>query len=397
LACRGNGEFLAAGTAEADISLYSPGLPKPGKTLKGNSGRVMSFCFTKDAKTLISLDDEGMIRVWNTDNGTEMAKFSAPPMMKDQSLKGNLAAIAISPDGKHLAVSLPDDSTRLLDAAGRELRRLPSTEQWQALAFSPSGKTLITGGSLIDLWNVDNAQPIAILSQSRSPLRALSLSPDGKIAAFADNHDRLRLVELATGRTLFDCNFPCRGGIAFSPQGQFLAVAPADNTIALWDVATLCAAEKPLRSEPAALLRCQGKIDAFVFSPDGKRLATVEDGKISCIYDVASKQVTLTVKPSGRRLYAVAFSADRTLLATIGEQPVHRHGEEQGKVPQSVGLWDSFTGKELAIGQDLRQMVHTVSFHPNGKSLAALHLPVLLPAARPMNRFRPLEHLMLHE
>jgi WD40 repeat protein len=386
LACGDDGEFLAAETAEdaqfrgaktaeADISLYSPGVPKSGKTLKGHTGRVMSVCFTKDARTLVSLGDEGMIRIWNTADGKEIAKLPAPPM-KDQGLKGNLACIAVSPDGKNLAVSLPDGSTRLLDSTGRELRRLPTSEQMNALAFSPSGKALFTGGRLVDSWNVETAEPIAIVRQTRNPHRALSLSPDGKIAAFADNRDRLRLVEIATGKTLFDREFSCQGGIAFSPQGQLLAVAPADNTIALWDVATLRDSEKPLRSVPAALHRCLGKIDAFVFSPDGKRLATVEDGKFSRIYELASKKAPLTMKPSGRRVYAVAFSGDGKLLATIGEQFVYRQVEEKETAPQSVGLWDSFTGKELAIGTDLRQMAHTVAFHPNGKSLAALHLPV---------------------
>jgi WD40 repeat protein len=132
--------------------------------------------------------------------------------MKNQTLKGNLAFIAVSSDGKNLAVSLPDQSTRLLDAAGRELRRLPMSEQMEALAFPPNGKALMTGGSLVDSWNVETGELIDIVSQPRDPIRALSLSPDGQIAAFTDNHDRLRLVEIATGNTLYHREFKCRGG-----------------------------------------------------------------------------------------------------------------------------------------------------------------------------------------
>src|SRR5207248_2186524 len=67
LVCRADGTFLAAETAEHDISLYSPGAANSGQTLKGHTGRVMSLCFTKDAKTLVSLGDDGMIRFWNID------------------------------------------------------------------------------------------------------------------------------------------------------------------------------------------------------------------------------------------------------------------------------------------------------------------------------------------
>ncbi len=401
LACRDDGEYLAAETVpnghlggkieEANIVVYSPEVPKAGKTLKGHLGRVMSVCFTKDARTLVSLGDDGTIRFWNTADGKEIAKLPAPSM-KDQVLKGNLAVIAVSPDGKSLAVSLPDHSTRFLDAAGRELRRIPSTEQMNALAYSPDGKALITGRILIESWRVDNAKPIDIVNQPRDPLRALSLSPDGKIAAFADNADRVRLVEIASGKTLFDHEIPCRAGIAFSPRGKLLAVASGDNTIALWDVATLLASKKALPSEPPALLHCEGKVNAFVFSPDGKRLATVEYGKVSRIYDLASKQVTLTLNPSGRGVYAVAFSADGKLLATSGPAPAFHHsggGEEKGIVPQAVGLWNSLTGKELTIDKNLRERAHTVAFHPNGKSLAAVHLPTFTPSIGGIDTYNP--------
>lgn len=384
---RGDGKYLAAETTEQDISLYSPGTPKSGKTLKGHTGRVMSLCFTNDAKTLVSLGDEGMIRFWNIDDGKEIAKLPSPSM-KGQSLKGNLAFLAVSPDGKTLAVSLPDGSTRLLDAAGQELRRLRSSEQMNALAFSPNGKALMTGGNLVESWNVSDAEPIALVKQSRNPLRALSLSPDGKIAACADNRDRLRWVEIGTGKVRLQREIPCRGGIAFSPKGRLFAAAPGNDTIALWDVAPLSAPEKPLRSEPAIRLRCKGKVDAFVFSPNGKRLATVEEGKCTRIYEIASRKADQTFQPSGRKVYAVAFSADGKLLATMGEQSSFR-GELNVTVPQSVGLWDTLTGKELTIGEDLRRTAHTVVFHPNGKALAALHLPDIAKDA-PQSGFMPI-------
>jgi WD40 repeat protein len=254
-----------------------------------------------------------------------------------------------------------------------------------ALAFSPSGKALLTGASLVQSWNVENAEPIALVSQPRDPLRALTLSPDGEIAAFADSRGRLRLVEIATGKTLLHRALPCRGGIAFSPRGQLLAVAPGDNTIGLWAVATLRAAGKSPPSEPAALLRCQGKVTAFAFSPDGKRLATVEEGRVVRVYEVASQRRVVTISPTGRTVFALSFSADGKLLATMGEG---RTGQ-LGSTSQEVRLWDSATAREIPVGGDLRQLAHTVVFHPHRKALAAIHLPA---AARhpPHSGFRDL-------
>lgn len=364
LVCREDGKYLAAETSEQDIALYLPGVLNSRRILKGHTGRVMSLCFTGDGKRLVSLGDEGAIRLWNTADGKETATLPAPKLEKHE-LKGNLAFIAIAPDGKKLAVSLPDNSTRILDASGRELHRIEFAEQVNALAFSPDGKALLTGGSLVESWNVENAEPIALINQPRRPIQFLTLSSDGHIAAFAENKDHLRLVDVVTGKTLLHRPFPCRAGIAFSPAGGLLAASPADNTIGFWNVAALLK-DKP--AQPSVTLRCQGKVSSFVFSPDGKRLATIEDGNTSRIYDAASQKCLASIKPPGRSVYAVAFSADGKLLATMGER------DPEGGA-QVMRLWHSDSAKEAPIGGDLRQLAHTIVFHPDTQTLAALQLP----------------------
>ena len=61
-----------------------------------------------------------------------------------RTLHGNVAAMTVAPDGRTLAVALPDDSLRLLETdRGKEVRLFASPHsQATALAFSPDGKTL---------------------------------------------------------------------------------------------------------------------------------------------------------------------------------------------------------------------------------------------------------------
>jgi WD40 repeat protein len=375
LACLEDGKFLVAETTEPNIALYSPGDPKSGKLLKGHTGRVMCLSFTSDAKTLASLDDDGMIRLWNTEDGKEIAKLPAPTM-KEHALKGNLSFIAVSPDAERLALTLPDGSTRLLDAEGRELRRLPTKVQMSSLVFTPDGKTLITGENCVEMWNTEDAKPIHLLNEPRSPIRTLSLSPDGKLVAFATDRGQVRFVDVVTGKTLSQRELPCRGGIAFSRDSRLLAVAPGDNTIVFWDAAKLCSSE-PRPSKPSVVFRCEGKVRAFAFSSDGKRLAAVEEDRIARIYDLGSNKTLTTIKPSSRKVYDVAFSPNGRFLTTIGEQPYFQFGGEKQSLPQSFGLWNSSTGVELTVRDDVRLLAHTVAFHPGGKSLVAIHLPVV--------------------
>jgi WD40 repeat protein len=380
LVCLPDGAYLVAETAGADVSLYAPGAAKAEKILRGHIGRVMSVRFTRDGETLVSLGDDGTIRYWNVADGKESAQLPTPAM-KAHSLKGNTACIAVSTDAKTLAVSLPDQSSRILDAKGTELRRLPEAHPVQALEFSADGKSLFTGGAMVRCWQVATGQEIPVVSEPRHAIQALALAPDGKTVAFVDDHDTLRLADVATGKTVFHGKIACRAGIAFSAAGQYLATCGGDKAIALWDVAKLHASGNTPPGEPAAVFACLSQVVAFVFSADGKHWATAEKDGVARIYDIASKQLVFTLKSPGRAVGAVGFSANGELLWTMAAQSLGAHqvleDKQQQKPNQVVRLWDAATGKEVALGEELRLTGHTVAFHPGGKALAAIHLPAL--------------------
>jgi WD40 repeat protein len=378
------GKYAVAETAGPIIALYQHGSGKPARTLNNHTGRVMGVAFTADGKTLLSLGDEGTLRAWNVADGRELRWVAAPPM-KGHNLQGNMAAIAVAPDGKTLAVSLPDSSTRLLDAQGKELRRLPASGQSQALTFAGDGKTVLTSDSTIRLWDVATGKEVPVVKEPTDPIRTLALAPDGKTFAFADNTDRLRVADVATGTILFQGTTPCLGGLAFTPDGKRLAVAAGD-TVRFWDVARLRAGAQPFTGKPDAALKCLDKVLAFTIAPDGQRLATAEPNGAARVYDVVTGKPLRTIKPSGS-VFAVAFAPDGKCLATMGHQWPTAKLAQAGDGPvtsQVVRLWDLTTGKEVSTGHELRQTCHTVAFHPDGRTLVGLHLPE---AARSPDRY----------
>ena len=243
-----------------------------------------------------------------------------------------------------LAVSLPDASVRLMDTAGRELRNLHFATRPDPLAFSADGKVLFTYALMVQAWKVDTGEEINIVNQNRLAIEAMAISPNGKVIAFADKRRTVTLVDMATGNTQFRGVIPCVGGLAFTPDNKHLAVA-ADNVINLCEVKKLQGAAGP--GEPAFVLVCQSNIADFVFSLDGKHIAMAEAPCICRIYDIASKNHQVTIKPPGTAVYAIAFSPDGKTIASMGMQPWPiAVATALPGTPQVVRLWDANSARK---------------------------------------------------
>ena len=76
------------------------------------------------------------------------------------------------------------------------------------------------------------------------------------------------------------------------------------------------------------------------------------------VWDIASGEVTLTLKGHGNQVRGVAFSPDGKLLASASSD-------------QSVKMWDAASGKETLTLKGHTGVVHCVVFSPDGKRLAS--------------------------
>ncbi len=102
---------------------------------------VMSVTWVDDR--LVSSDFGGDVRVWQPGTGARGATFRGHG-------GSGIFAIAISPNGQHLATGGENGTLRLWDAAtGRPLARRRAHDDsvdYHAIDFSPDGSLIATGG-----------------------------------------------------------------------------------------------------------------------------------------------------------------------------------------------------------------------------------------------------------
>jgi hypothetical protein len=137
--------------------------------------------------------------------------------------------------------------------------------------------------------------------------------------------------------------------LAFTPDGKTMAVGADDGSVKIWDVAR--------REVRLTLPAHKGPVWSVAFAPDGTLATAGEDGSVRLWAPNTFEESKLIVHPKAVR--AVAFAPDGRTLAIGG-----RDG--------AIRLWDMTAGQDVtAQFRGHEGVVMALAFSPDGRTLAS--------------------------
>lgn len=208
-----------------------------GRTLAGHKEGVSALAFSPDGKLLATGATEGgLVILWDAATG-EMVRT-----LGKQGSQTEVHTLAFFPDGTKLLSGYFRDATVWNVTTGQAVQSLtPKTSQKVDHAVSPDGRIIAMAmpDGTVGVWDAATGKQVRTLKgHAQRQVESVAFSPDGKLLASGGSDAGVMLWEVATGYRIksLSGHIDSVYDVAFSPDGSLLASGSKDGTVKLWDM-----------------------------------------------------------------------------------------------------------------------------------------------------------------
>ncbi len=218
--------------------------------------------------------------------------------------------------------------------------------------ITPASIPVLNQGTGKCLWELNTEDNVRVLLPQTDGIHSIAFSANGETLAVGYTDKTIKLHSLATGEVIatFSGHRMPVNAIAFSLDNHFLATGSQDKTIKIWNIDT--------GTEIATLSGHKMSVNAVAFSPDRQSLASGSTDKTVKLWQLDTQEEIRTISEHKLSVNAVAFSPNGKLLAS-------------GSSDKTIKLWSCDPGEATQIISGLKSTVNFLIFSPDGKILAS--------------------------
>ncbi|KAG6413774.1 hypothetical protein SASPL_126488 [Salvia splendens] len=303
------GHIVTASSSDNAICIHDASAPSNApKFLRNHREGVTALALSPNSTCLASGSLDHSVKLYKFPGGdfeTNITRFTLP-----------IRAVAFNKSGTILAAAGDDEGIKLVNTIDGTIARVLKGHKGSvtSLAFDPKSEylTSLDSNGTVIYWELQSGSTLHVLKAIApnngtdvSVMNILAWSPDGELLAVPGLKNNVVLYDRDTAEKLFSLSGDHLQPICFlswSPNGKYIATSGLDKQILIWDV------DKKQDIERQKFSEC---ITCMVWKPEGNALAVIDvKGK----YGVWESVVPSTMKSPTEDIPGLYFKNSNGLL-----------------------------------------------------------------------------------
>ena len=248
-----------------------------------------------------------------------------PPLLHPHIVR----AVAVTPNGQHIATCCDDHSLRVFEmSTGKCTRTLQGhTRALTGVAVSPSGSHITTcsDDTTAIVWEFATGDRTWILQGHSKSVLGVAYSYDGSRLVTCSDDETLCVWSTSTGEAacILRGHTSVIFGVAFAPDGSVVSCS-ADDTVRIWNT---------LEGTVRLTLQHGSSVKGVAVSPDGAHIVSCTYNREVCLWDAETGRELFCLEGHTKGVTGVAVSHDGTQIISCSSD-------------ETVRVWEMATGKE---------------------------------------------------